>query len=208
MGARSKLLALAAMSVLIVGLPDAWLIAMAVPVALFAVATGARPARLLRALAPALPFILALAAFQGLLQGGGAVIAGWWGLRITAGGVALAAFAALRMALLYLAGSAVSMTTGSTELAGVIERVLRPLDRLAGTRVGPDVATMTALALAFIPIVYEEYAAIRLAQEARGVRLGPVRGMVLVLVPLVSSLSRRADDIALAMEARCYGLDR
>ncbi|HTY91277.1 MAG TPA: energy-coupling factor transporter transmembrane component T [Methanocella sp.] len=208
MKASVKILALAMMSVLIIGLPIPWLYIPVVAVALFILILKASLVRLLRMLLPALPFIVAISALQALLQGGGDILARWWILNITVDGINLAALSALRMLPLYLAGSAVTITTGEAELTKTIERAFCPLDRLAGSSVGRDIATMTMLALAFIPMVSEEYASIRLAQEARGVRHGTARGMAAVIVPLVSSLSRRADDVALAMEARCYGLDK
>lgn len=195
MPAWIKLLILAALSVLIVAMPvqGSWISILAV--VLLAAALGASPIRLLRMLLPALPFVIAISAFQALLQGD----------------MTIAALSALRMALLYLAGSAVTSTTGEAELSGAVERALRPIDRLTGTTVGKDISTMTMLALAFIPIVREEYASIKMAQEARGVKYRGFKalgGITAVAVPLLYSLSRRADDIALAMEARCYGLDK
>lgn len=192
MKAWIKILALAVMSLLIVYLPVPWICAVAAAVVPFIVILRASPVRLLRMLLPALPFIVIISALQALLQGS----------------LALAAISALRMLLLYVAGSAVTITTGETEFSRTIERALGPVDRLAGTRIGKDIATMTMLALAFIPIVHEEYVSIKMAQQARGVRYGVIRVAIAVVVPLMSSLSRRADNIALAMEARCYGLDK
>jgi len=198
MKAWIKLILLAIMSVLIVALPSPWILPMALAVALFIVMLKASPVRLFRMLLPALPFIVIIPALQALLQGGGDVVAG----------ASLAGLSALRMTLLYLAGSSVTATTGESELTSVVERAFRPIDRLFGSHIGRDIATMTMLALAFIPIVHEEYVSIKMAQEARGVHYGAIRGIIAVVVPLINSLSRRADDIALAMEARCYGLDK
>jgi energy-coupling factor transporter transmembrane protein EcfT len=192
MKAWIKILALAVMSLLIVYLPVPWIYAVAVAVVPFIAILRANPVRLLRMLLPALPFILIISALQALLQGS----------------LALAAVSALRMLLLYVMGSAVTITTGETEFSRTIERALGPVDRLAGTRIGKDIATMTVLALAFLPTVHEEYVSIKMAQQARGARYGVIRGAIAVVVPLMSSLSRRADNIALAMEARCYGLDK
>jgi len=132
---------------------------MAVAVALFMAILRASPARLIRMLLPALPFIAVISALQALLQGN----------------LELAALSALRMSLLYLAGSAVTATTDESEFSRAVERALSPIDRLAGARIGKDIATMTMLALAFIPVVHEEYVSIKLAQQARGVRYGAVR---------------------------------
>lgn len=192
MRASIKILMLALLSVLVVAFPVPWIFIMALAIILFAAILKASPARLLRMLIPALPFIAAIPVLQALLQGD----------------LALAALSALRMLLLYLAGSAVTATTGEAEFSRAIEGALLPIDRISGSRIGKDIATMTMLALAFIPIVFEEYSSIRLAQEARGARYGAIRGLIAVIVPLIYSLSRRADAIALAMEARCYGLDK
>jgi energy-coupling factor transport system permease protein len=188
-----KLLLMAALSVLIVALPGPWLIPLAVAVALFILVLDASPAVLLRMFLPALPFIVILSALQALLQGGSeAVIDG-------------IPVAALRMALLYLAGSAVTATTGEYELTDTIERALRPLDNITGLSVGKDISTMMALALTFIPMISEEYRSIDMAQRSRGVRRGALRGALSIAMPLLYSISERADDVALAMEARCYG---
>lgn len=192
MGSGIKILALAVMSVLIIYLSPPWIFGMAAAVALFIVALKGPPARLIRMFLPALPFIVILSALQALLQGD----------------LTLAALSALRMLLLYLAGSAVTSTTTEAEFSWAIERALRPIDRLAGARLSKDIATMTMLALAFIPLVHEEYLSIKMAQQARGVRPGAIGSTPAVIVPLMRSLSRRADAIALAMEARCYGFDR
>jgi len=185
---------------------------MAIAVIVFIAVVGASPARLFKMLLPAVPFIIVISTLQALLQGSGATIAGFWAIDLTWGGLTLAAVSASRMTLLYLAGSAATASMGEAELAGAIEQALRPIDRLAGLSVSRDLSAMTVLALAFIPIVHEEYASIKLAQEARGVRydgpLNALKGIVAVAVPLLHSISERADDIALAMEARCYGLKK
>ena len=208
MKAWIKILLLAVMSVLIVALPSPWIFLMGLAVVLFIAVLGASPVRLLRMLMPALFFIIIISALQAFLQGSGDIVAEWWILRLTTGGLGLAALSVLRMILLYLAGSAVTATTGESELTRAVERAFLPIDRICGSRIGKDIATMVMLALAFIPMVYEEYVSIKAAQEARGVRYGALKGFVAITVPLVYSLSQRADDIALALEARCYGLDK
>jgi len=208
MKASTKLVLLAFLSIAVVASPPLWLPPMAFAVLIFIMALNASPVRLYRMLLPAIPFIIAISALQALLQGSGAVIGGYG--PITAGGLAIALASAGRMTLLYLAGSAVTATTGENELAGTIEGAFRPVDRLTGGSVGRDVSTMMVLALAFIPMVREEYLSIKMAQEARGIRytgaIDILKGTYAIAVPLLYSLSRRADAIALAMEARCYGL--
>jgi energy-coupling factor transport system permease protein len=210
--ARVKLVLLALLSIAVMALPALWLPPLALVVLVFIAVLGASPVRLYRMLLPAVPFIIAISALQALLQGSGAAIAGYWLINVTAGGLTIAFISAVRMTLLYLAGSAVTATTGENELAGAIEGAFRPVDRLTGRSVGRDISTMMVLALAFIPMVREEYLSIKMAQEARGVRYtGPIdalKGTYAIAVPLLYSLSRRADDIALAMEARCYGIKK
>jgi energy-coupling factor transporter transmembrane protein EcfT len=205
-----KLALLALLSIAVVASPPLWLPPAALAVLIFIAAVGASPMRLYRMLLPAIPFIIAISALQALLQGSGAAIAGYW--PVTTGGLALAFASAARMTLLYLSGSAVTATTGEAELAGTIEGALRPLDRLTGRGVGRDVSMTMVLALAFIPMVREEYLSIKMAQEARGVRYtglaDSLKGTYAIAVPLLRSLSRRADSIALAMEARCYGIKK
>ncbi len=207
-----KLTLLALLSIAAMAVPASWLLPMALAVLAFIAVLGASPVRLYRMLLPAIPLIVAIAAMQALLQGGGEAIAGFWPVYVTRGGLAAGAASALRIALLYLAGSAVTATTGEMELAAAVESALHPLDRLTGKGTGRDMSMMMVLALAFIPMVREEYLSIKMAQEARGIRYtgldGAVKGIYAIAVPLLYSLSRRADAIALAMEARCYGIKR
>lgn len=212
LSASIKLMLLAAFSVLVVMIPGRWLWAPASALILFIAIVGANPVRLCKMLLPAVPFIIAISALQAILQGEGGTIVAFWLISVTEGGISLAVESGVRMTLLYLAGSAITITTGEGELAGTIERALLPVDRLTGSSVGKDIATMMMLTLAFIPIAREEYNAVIMAQEARGVRfsgpLSALKGMASVALPLLYSLSERADDIAVAMEARCYGLKK
>ncbi len=207
-----KLTLLALLSISVMAVPAPWLLPMALAVLAFAALLGASPLRLYRMLLPATPFIVTIAAMQMLLQGSGDIIAGIWPVYITGGGLAAGAASALRIALLYVAGSAVTATTGEMELASTVERAFRPADRLTGLGIGRDISMMMVLALAFIPMVREEFLSIKMAQEARGVRYagpaGAIKGIYAIAVPLLYSLSRRADAIALAMEARCYGIKK
>ncbi len=212
MKASVKLALLALLSIVVMASPALWLPPVALATLIFIAALGVNPVRLYRMFLPAAPIIVAISAFQALLQGSGAAIAGLWLIDLTEGGLAIALTSAVRMTLLYLAGSAVTSTTTEGELAGALDGVLRPVDRLTGMSIGRDISTMTVLAIAFIPMVRDEFLSIKMAQEARGVRYsGPVdalKGIYAIALPLLYSLSGRADSIAVAMEARCYGLKR
>ncbi|WP_027718565.1 energy-coupling factor transporter transmembrane component T family protein [Desulfovirgula thermocuniculi] len=112
--------------------------------------------------------------------------------------------------LLHIAafGSLLTLTTSPVRLTAGLESILKPLARL-GVPVC-DVATMITLALRFVPTLLEEAQEIVRAQQCRGAvfgRGGPVtrlRSLVSVLVPLFAGAFRRAEDLATAMEIRCY----
>ncbi len=99
------------------------------------------------------------------------------------------------------------MTTLETEFIVTIEWLLSPVSKLTGTNIGKH--HIITLAIQFLSIIKDEHDTIRLAQEAGGVKYAGLRGMVkceiAVLIPLIYGLSARADRIAEAMEARCYG---
>jgi energy-coupling factor transport system permease protein len=129
-------------------------------------------------------------------------------LALDGGGLLLGAFFAGRIVLLVVGTSVLTLTTSPVELASGIERVLSPLGRI-GLPVGELALTLT-IALRFIPTTVEEAERVVTAQRARGAsfdRGGPVaraRAYAPVLVPLFFNLFRRADELATAMEARCY----
>jgi len=123
-------------------------------------------------------------------------------------GLRLAGFLSVRLLVLILIGSALTLTTPPVALTDALAWLGRPLRRL---RVPSDeLALMITLALRFIPTLLVELDTIMRAQRARGADFssgGPVRrarALIPVLVPLFVVSFRRADDLALAMEARCY----
>lgn len=129
-------------------------------------------------------------------------------LAIDGPGLVAGLFFASRIVLLVVGSSLLTLTTSPVELASGIERVLSPLARLR-VPVGELAMTLT-IALRFIPTTVEEAERVVTAQRARGAsfdRGGPVaraRAYAPVLVPLFFNLFRRADELATAMEARCY----
>jgi energy-coupling factor transport system permease protein len=123
-------------------------------------------------------------------------------------GLRTGAFFAVRILVLVVGTSLLTLTTSPVQLSGGLERVMAPL-KLLRVPVG-DLAMTLTIALRFIPTTAEEAEAIVMAQQARGAvfdRGGPVaraRAYAPVLVPLFFQLFRRADALATAMEARCY----
>jgi len=129
-------------------------------------------------------------------------------LTVTAGGLLRGVFFALRVMLLVVGTSLLTLTTTPVELTDALERLMRPLE-LVRFPAG-EVAMMLTIALRFIPTTAQEAERIIIAQSARGARFdegGPIRrirAFVPVLVPLFVNLFKRAEDLAVAMESRCY----
>ena len=125
-------------------------------------------------------------------------------------GFARGCFYAIRIVLLVVASLLVSFTTTSTELTEAFASFLRPLRKLRVPT--DDVASVLSIALRFIPLVAEEVGRVRDAQWARGAHLDDggllvrLRAWATVLVPLIVGMFRRADALAVAMDARCYGV--
>lgn len=123
-------------------------------------------------------------------------------------GLVTGLFFAVRIVLLVVGTSLLTLTTSPVRFAEGLEHLMRPLDRF-GFPSG-DVAMMLTVALRFIPTTAEEAEKIVVAQTARGARFdrgGPIarsRAYIPVLVPLFVGLFRRADELATAMESRCY----
>ena len=129
-------------------------------------------------------------------------------IRITREGLRLAAFMGIRMILLIMGSSIMTFTTTPNQLTDGLESLLGPLKKL-GVPVH-EIAMMMSIALRFIPILLEETDKIMKAQQARcadfesGGLVSKAKSLVPILVPLFVSAFRRANDLALAMEARCY----
>ena len=131
---------------------------------------------------------------------------GWF--RITLEGAVLASQRALRLIMLVVGSSILTLTTTPIELTDAIEFLLKPLKKIGVP--AHEIAMMMTIALRFIPTLIEELDKIIKAQTARGASFDTggivkkAKSMVPLLVPLFISAFRRADDLALAMEARCY----
>ena len=101
-----------------------------------------------------------------------------------------------------------TLTTSSIALTDAIEALLKPLSKIGFP--AHEMAMMMSIALRFIPTLVEETDKIMKAQQARGADfesgnlIGRARAMLPLLVPLFVSAFRRADELAMAMEARCY----
>lgn len=156
----------------------------------------------------AILFILAFTFVLNLFTGTGTPIWHWGFLSITAGGISNAAFVAIRIISLILYSSVLTFTTSPTELTDALERIMKPL-KVLHVRVH-EIAMMMTIALRFVPTLLEETDKIMSAQKARGADMESggivqrVRALIPILIPLFVSSFRRAYDLAMAMECRCY----
>jgi len=127
---------------------------------------------------------------------------------ITLEGLQTAFYMGTRLIMLIIGSSVLTLTTSPITLTDGIEALLKPLERIKVP--AHEIAMMMTIALRFIPILLEETDKIMKAQLARGADfetgglIKKAKSMVPLLVPLFISSFRRADDLALAMEARCY----
>lgn len=129
-------------------------------------------------------------------------------LAVDSAGLATGAFFVVRLLLLVAGTSLITLTTSPVALTDAFAQLLRPLAVLRFPV--DDAAMMMSIALRFMPTTAEEAERIVVAQTARGARFDEgglvrrARAWLPVLVPLFVRLFRRADDLAVAMEARCY----
>lgn len=139
---------------------------------------------------------------------GETVVWSWKFLNITAEGLDLGLKMAARLILLLLFSSVLTFTTSPIVLTDGIESLLRPFKAVGVP--AHELAMMMTIALRFIPTLLEETDRIMKAQTARGADfssgnlLERMKNMLPLLVPLFISAFRRADELAVAMEARCY----
>lgn len=129
-------------------------------------------------------------------------------IKITQQGISQAVFMALRLVFLILGTSLLTLTTSPIELTDGIEKLLNPFKKV-GIPVH-ELAMMMTIALRFIPTLLDETDKIMKAQMSRGADfeskniINRAKNLVPLLIPLFISAFRRADELAMAMEARCY----
>ena len=156
----------------------------------------------------AILFLLLLTVVFNLFLTPGTELVSFWKLTITWEGLWTAVTMAVRLTMLIIGSSIMTLTTTPNNLTDGMEKMMRPL-RIFKVPVH-EVAMMMSIALRFIPILLEETDKIMKAQIARGADFESgnifkrAKALVPLLVPLFVSAFRRANDLAMAMEARCY----
>ena len=162
---------------------------------------------IVKSLKPVVPVILFTAALNMIFVDGETVFQ-LWVLKITREGIHTAVFMAVRIICLIAGTSLLTYTTSPIALTDGIERLMGPLGRFHFPV--HELAMMMSIALRFIPTLIEETDKIMSAQKARGADLETgglmqrARALIPILIPLFVSSFRRADELALAMECRCY----
>ena len=205
---RTKILAVVCYIVAIFNCHSVW----AYGVMVLTLVTAARVSKvgakaLLRGLKPVL-FIIAFTAVLNLFYTPGEALWSWKFLKITREGVVMAASMMTRITLLITGTFLLTYTTSPIQLTDGLESLLNPLKKL---RVPVhELAMMMSIALRFIPTLIEETDKIMSAQKARGADFESgglvqrAKALIPLLVPLFVSAFRRADELATAMECRCY----
>ena len=168
------------------------------------------PLRLiLKSLKPIVPIILFTAVLNlFFISGEGEPLVQIWVLRIYREGVNYAVLMATRVVALIAGTSLLTYTTSPIVLTDAIESLLRPLQKLHFPV--HELAMMMTIALRFIPTLIDETEKIMNAQKARGAKLDNgkfterIQALIPILIPLFISAFRRADELAMAMECRCY----
>lgn len=187
-------------------------VGLAVLTAVLAAVTAAGrlpPGYVVRSLRPVLWLVAIAVVLQVVFgEGGGHPILHRGPVVITRENLAMGAFYGYRLILLVVTTTLMMFTTSPVELTDGLERLLRPFRRLGVP--AHELAMMMTIALRFIPTLVEETDKVMKAQMARGAEFSRgslarrTRAFVPLLVPLFVSAFRRADALALAMEARCY----
>lgn len=163
---------------------------------------------MVRGLKAVIMILMITVVFNLFLTPGERVLVQIWKLKITDTGLRTAIFMAIRLIYLIVGSSVMTLTTTPNDLTDGLEKLLSPLKKIHVPV--HEIAMMMSIALRFIPILLEETDKIMKAQIARGADfesgnlIQKAKNLVPLLVPLFISAFRRANDLAMAMEARCY----
>lgn len=156
----------------------------------------------------AIVILMIITALFNLFLTSGKELVSFWIFTITYEGLRNAILMAIRLTYLILGTSVMTLTTTPNELTDGLEKALAPMNKIHVPV--HEIAMMMSIALRFIPILVEETDKIMRAQMARGADfengnlIRRAKAMIPVLVPLFISAFRRANELAMAMEARCY----
>lgn len=161
-----------------------------------------------KSIKPIMPFLLITALLNIIFVNSGKVYFHWKFIRITSEAINVSVVMIIRIVMLIAGSSLLTYTTSPITLTDAVERLMSPLKKLRFPV--HELAMMMSIALRFIPTLIEETDKIVSAQKARGAEIDSgtitnrAKNLVSILVPLFISAFRRADELATAMECRCY----
>lgn len=208
MDPRAKILLTVAYIVQIFIIRNAFSFLLTIAFLVFVIALSKIPFKtVLRGVKPILPLLL-FTAILNLFFVTGTPIFSWWIITITKEGIELSILMAVRIVCLIIGASMLTYTTSPIALTDALERLLKPLKVIRFPV--HEMAMMMTIALRFIPTLIEETDKIMSAQKARGADLETgglvkrAKALIPILIPLFVSAFRRAEELALAMECRCY----
>ena len=163
---------------------------------------------ILKSLKPIIPILIFTAILNLFFIRTGDILFSWRFIKITENGVDTAVFMIIRIICLIIGTSLLTYTTSPIDLTDAIERLLSPLKKIKLPV--HELAMMMTIALRFIPTLIEETDKIMSAQKARGADMETgsliqrAKALIPILIPLFVSSIRRAEELAMAMECRCY----
>ncbi|HBQ64976.1 MAG TPA: transporter [Clostridiales bacterium] len=205
---RVKMLLLILLMAVVFMLKDLWaFICFMIFISIVLLLSGISWKMALKGLKPIL-FIILFTAVVNMFTVPGNVIFRLGFLKLTDTGVQMAVKMAMRLILLVVGASLLTYTTTPISLTDGMEKLMKPLTRLRFP--AHEIAMMMSIALRFIPTILDETDKIMKAQSSRGADFDSgnfiqrAKSFVPILVPLFVSAFRRADELAVAMEARCY----
>ena len=162
----------------------------------------------IKTIKPMLFIILLTALLNLFMNSDGKVLCSWWVFTITDQSLDFAIKMSLRLFLLMLGTTLLTMTTSPMDITDGLESMLSPLNKIKFPVA--DVAIVMSIALRFIPTLMEETDKIMMAQKARGSSLDEgniikrCKALIPILIPLFVSAWRKSDELALALDSRCY----
>lgn len=205
---RTKIILLIALMILIfVAKGWAAYLALTVVTAGFIFLSKVPPLTVLKSVKP-LSWIILFTLLIHFVSHDGEVLAQIFVFKVTREGIFYGILISLRLVLIIVLSSLLTFTTSPLQLTDATEKLLSPLKKIGVP--SHELAMMMTIAIRFVPTLLEETDKIIKAQKSRGLDFESgglvkrLRSMVPILVPLFLSSFRRADDLAMAMEARCY----
>ncbi|MEX2785665.1 energy-coupling factor transporter transmembrane protein EcfT [Streptococcus sp. H49] len=162
----------------------------------------------LNGIKPMVGIILFTTIFQIFFTQGGTTLFQFWFLKISSGGLSQAALIFMRFVLIIVFSTLITLTTTPLSLADAVESLLQPFAKFKVP--AHEIGLMLSLSLRFVPTLMDDTVRIMNAQRARGVDFGEgnifqkVKSIIPILIPLFASSFKRADALAVAMEARGY----